>query len=222
MKLPVKKRTNYYSPRTIRKAVTRIWPRLASFLRIEPTWDEFVAGCRKKFKNFQGLKLRKTRFVPCWSAGFEREKRGHSYLTYLYIYYPLQDRTSVHHFDHNICHGLVHVFRATIHQNRFRSACLIRYFLEEALCNVIATKVLNERGTELITQGLHSIIEICALEQMIYSLNEEEIRRLAFMPRNENEARELASLIMKWTALQQFERSYDSVWHHKIKAKVDY
>jgi hypothetical protein len=55
--------------------------------------------------------------------------------------------------------------------------------LEEALCDTIAVKAVRKREKELIKHGLYNLIDICALEKIIYNLGDEEIRRIAFMPK---------------------------------------
>lgn len=206
-----------YTPQEIQKAIARIWPRLAAFLKLEQGWDDFLAACHRKFGGFKGLRIRKTGCPACWSAGFGRGKERGRHVSYVYIDYdPVGEPGFTQYFNYNLCRELVHVFRGTIHQNQFKASCLVHYFLEEALCSVIATKALDERGGELFEKGISSVIEIAALEQILYSLQDEEIRRLAVMPRTEDEAMEVASLVMRWMSVQQYSRNYENVWSYKL------
>ncbi len=214
-------KSKVYTPQEINRAIGRVWSRLSAFLKVDLNWTEFLSSNRKKFKNFEGFKIRKSKIPFHWSGGFVKEKRGNRFVTYLYLdFYPRRGNEFDRHFDHRLCHQLVHILRGTIHQNQFKPVFLIHYILEEALCNVVATKALDERGSELSTYGLHEVIEVCAVEQILYSMRDDEVRRFALMPRSEPEAKELASLMLKWLPLQQFVRNYQTVWPFKIKEEL--
>jgi len=209
----------YYSENEIRKTIPKIWLKLSKYLGLNFSWNKFLENCKKRFKNFQGFKLIKTKYPPCWYAGFETKKVKGRTISYVYMaYYPEVKGN----FQHNICHELVHLFRGTVHQNKFKQISFVSNVLEEALCNVIATKVTGKREKELRTKGLYNLIDVCALEQIIYNFGNKQIKELAFMPKTEKELKRLTFLMLKWISSKQYKNNIRKIWELKIKEKVYY
>ncbi len=204
-----------YSKNEIKKAVPIVWSKLSDYLGLNLSWNEFLKKCKKKFKNFKGFKLIKTKYPPCWYAGFKIEKT----ISYVYMaYYPEVKGD----FQHRICHELVHLFRETIHQNKFKQLNIVSYILDEALSDVITTKVIRKRENELKSKGLYNLIDVCALEQIIYNLKDNQIKKLAFMPKTENELKELTFLMLKWMSSKKYKNAIKKIWKTKIKENVYY
>jgi hypothetical protein len=204
-----------YCINEIRKTILNTWPKLSEYLGTNLSWNEFLKECKGKFRNFQGFKLLKSKYPPCWYAGFRQEK-GKSYV---YMAYWPEVKGDL---EWHVCHELVHLFRGTVHRNKFHSLTLVTHILEEALCDVVATKATGKRERELKTKGLYNLIEVCALEQIIYELKDNQIRKLVFMPKTVEEAKTLTYLVIKWLKSEKFRKNMEKVWKWKIKERVYY
>ena len=208
-----------YSKEEIKRNIPEIWLELSEYLGLDLSWKEFLKDCNKKFKNFKGFKLVKTEYPPCWYAGLKIEKKKRKNISYVYMaYYP----EIKGNFRHHICHELAHIFRETIHQNKFKQINLVSYIFEEALCDVIATKVTGKRKKELKTKGLYNLIDVCALEQIIYNLEDKEIRKFAFIPKTKEELKDLTFFVLKLISSKQYKNNIKKIWKLKVKERVYY
>lgn len=208
-------RVKRYSKGEINRKIPKVWLKLSDYLGLGLTWNEFLRDCGKRFRNFKGFKLIKTKYPPCWYAGFKRDKDS----SYVYIAYHPEVRGD---FEHHICHELVHLFRETVHQNKFKQVFLVSYILDEALSDVIPTKITGKMEKRLKKSGLYNVIDVCALEQIIYGMSDREIRRIAVMPKKEKEVKELAFLVLKLISTNGYRNNVKRIWKSKIKEKVYY
>ena len=206
---------NKYSKEDINKAIPEVWLKLSDYLGLGLTWSQFLKDCKNRFKNFKGFKLIKTKYPPCWYAGFKGDKDS----SYVYMAYHPEVRV---YFQHHICHELVHLFRETVHQNKFKQVSLVSHLLDEALSDVIPTKITGKMENKLKKTGLYNLIDVCALEQMIYDMDDKEIRKIALMPRTEKELKELTFLVLKMISTKNYKNNIRKIWKTKIKEKVYY
>lgn len=203
-----------YSKKEIKHAISQVWPKLSNYLQLNLTWKEFLNYNKKKYKNFKGFKLLKSPLPPCWYAGLVTEKNE----SYIYLYYWKKFKGN---FKHHICHELIHILRQSI-QGKLKQVNLVSYLLDEALADVVSTKIFRERERELKSKGLYNLIDVCALEQIIYELNDKEIRKLSLMPKSENELKKLTFMVLKWISSKEYKNNINKVWKAKIKEKVYY
>jgi len=196
----------------ILKMIPKVWQKISLYLNLNLSWEEFLDECKNSFKNFRGFKLIKSKYPP-WNAEIRIGRISYAYMTY----YPFTKKEKV---EFKVAHELVHIFRDYVSKCKFKQVGLVSYLLEEALCDIIATKAICKRERELRKYGLYHLIDICALEKIIYDLGDEEIRRIAVMPKNENELKELTMFVLNLIKTKNFIKAVKSVWKYKIKEEV--
>jgi hypothetical protein len=196
----------------ILKIIPKVWQKISLYLNLNLSWEEFLYECKNNFKNFRGFRLIKSKYPP-WYAGIKIGKISYAYMAY----YPFIKKEKL---EFKVAHELLHIFRDYINKCKFRQVGLVSYLLEEALCDIIAAKAIRKREKELRKYGLYNLIDICALEKIIYNLGNKEIRRIAFMPKNEKELKELTIFVLNLISTKKFIGAMKSVWKYKIKEEV--
>lgn len=208
-----------YTREKIRKTIPVAWMKLSKYLGLDLSWKEFLGDCKKKFDNFEGFKLIKSKFPPSWYSGFESKTVYGKTVSYVFVAYHPELRIDL---EWHLVHELIHLLRGTINQNRFKHVSIVRYELEEALCDVIATKSTGKREKELVDKGLYNWIDVCALEQIINKMSDKKIIHLSLMPKNEREFKQLTFFALKLMSSEEFKTNIKRIWNTKIKEKVYY
>ena len=199
----------------VKEMIPIAWNKISEYLHLNLSWKEFLDSCKAKFKNFSGFKLFKSKYPPCWYAGFKEEK-GKSYVYFAYSNKVDKD------LEWHVSHELVHLLRGTIHRNKFLPSIFVSNIFEEALCDVIAVKSTGKRERELKNKGLYNIVEISALEQMIFKFSDNKIRKLALIPSNYKEAKEIERFMIRLLSSKEFKKNVEKIWERKIREKVYY
>ena len=203
------------SKKEVKETIPIVWNKISEYLHLNLSWDEFLLSCKQKFKNFSGFKLLKSKYPPCWYAGFKEEKNK----SYVYLAYSTKVEKD---FECQLAHELVHLFRGTIHRNKFLSSLFVSNIFEEAICDAVAVKSTGKREKEFKDKGLYNIVEISALEQIIFKFSDNKIRKLALMPTNYKEAKEIENFVIKLLSSKEFKKNVERIWKAKIKEKVYY
>ncbi len=208
-----------YTRKKIVKTIPVAWQKLSEYLELNSSWEEFLKDCKKKFENFKGFKFIKSKYPPSWYSGFERKQVHGKIVSYVFLaYYP---KLKID-LEWNLVHELMHLLRGTITQNKFKQVSVVRYELEEALADVVATKATGKREKELSNRGLYNFIDICALEQIINRMPDKKIVQLSLIPKNEREFKQLTFFTLKLVSSKDFKMNVKKIWNRKIGEKVYY